>query len=167
MLPAVHRDGQGPSKEGSMTETAEKPRIDWPKAAPEGMKAMLALESAISARIDRKLLHLVKFRASQINGCAYCLAMHSKEALADGEDPRRLFLLDAWRESHLYDARERAALAWTDAVTRIAETQAPREVYEELAAHFSEEEVGYLTLGIATINAWNRIAIAGRSRHSD
>jgi AhpD family alkylhydroperoxidase len=150
-----------------MSESAEQPRINWAIAAPEGMKAMLALESAVSAKVDRKLLHLVKFRASQINGCAYCLAMHSKEALADGEDPKRLFLLDAWRESYLYDARERAALAWTDAVTLIADTQAPREVYDELAAHYSEEEIGYLTLAVATINAWNRVAIAGRSRHSD
>ncbi|HEX4736394.1 MAG TPA: carboxymuconolactone decarboxylase family protein [Allosphingosinicella sp.] len=150
-----------------MSETVEAPRINWPAAAPDGMKAMLALEDAVAAKVERKLLHLVKLRASQINGCAYCIAMHTKEALADGEQVLRLVLLDAWRESHLYDARERAALAWTEAVTRIAETQAPRDVYDALAAEFSEEEIAYLTLAIATINAWNRIAIAGRSRHSD
>ena len=150
-----------------MTHAVEQPRIDWPAAAPDGMKAMMALENAVAAKVDRMLLHLVKLRASQINGCAYCIAMHTKEALADGEQILRLTLLDAWRESHLYDARERAALAWTEKVTRIAETQAPRETYDALAAAFSEEEIGYLTLAIATINAWNRIAIAGRSGHSD
>jgi AhpD family alkylhydroperoxidase len=150
-----------------MSETVEQPRIDWAATAPEGMKAMLALESAVAVKVDRKLLHLVKLRASQINGCAYCLAMHTKEALADGETVPRVVLLDAWRESHLYDTRERAALAWTEAVTRIAETQAPRDVYDALAAAFNAEEIASLTLAIATINAWNRIAIAGRSRHSD
>ena len=150
-----------------MSETVEQPRINWPAAAPDGMKAMLALENAVAAKVERKLLHLVKLRASQINGCAYCIAMHTREALADGEQVLRITLLDAWRESHLYDARERAALAWTEAVTRIAETQAPLEVYDPLAAAFSEEEIGYLTLAISTINAWNRIAIAGRSRHTD
>jgi AhpD family alkylhydroperoxidase len=149
-----------------MIETVEQPRIDWPAMAPEGMKAMLALEKAV-AKVDRKLFHLVMLRASQINGCAYCLAMHTKEALADGETVPRVVLLDAWRESHLYDARERAALAWTEAVTRIAETQAPRDVYDALADAFSEEEIASLTLAIAAINAWNRLAIAGRSRHSD
>jgi AhpD family alkylhydroperoxidase len=150
-----------------MSETVEAPRIDWASAAPEGMKAMMALEKAVAAKVDRKLLHLVKLRASQMNGCAYCIAMHVKEALNDGEPILRLTLLDAWRESHLYDEREQAALAWTEAVTRIADGHAPRGIYDRLAAAFSAEEVASLTLAVATINAWNRVAIAGRSRHAD
>ncbi|HEX5183552.1 MAG TPA: carboxymuconolactone decarboxylase family protein [Allosphingosinicella sp.] len=150
-----------------MSETVEAPRIDWPSAAPEAMKALMALEKAIAAKVDRKLFHLIKLRASQMNGCAYCIAMHVKEALADGEPIQRLTLLDAWHESHLYDERERAALEWTEAVTHIADGHAPREIYDRLAASFSPEEVANLTLAATAINAWNRVAIAGRSRHMD
>jgi AhpD family alkylhydroperoxidase len=150
-----------------MSETVEAPRIDWPSAAPEAMKAMMALEKAVAAKVDRKLLHLIKLRASQMNGCAYCIAMHVKEALNDGEQILRLTLLDAWRESHLYDERERAVLEWTEAVTCIADGHAPRVIYDRLTALFSPEEVANLTLAATAINAWNRIAIAGRSRHMD
>ena len=150
-----------------MSETVEAPRIEWPSAAPEAMKAMMALEKAVAAKVDRKLFHLIKLRVSQMNGCAYCIAMHVKEALRDGEQILRLTLLDAWRESHLYDERERAVLEWTEAVTRIADSHAPREIYDRLAALFSAEEVANLTLAATAINAWNRIAISGRSRHAD
>ena len=104
-------------------------------------------------------------RASQINGCAYCLHMHSADAMKEGESPARLFLLDAWHESALYSPRERAALAWTDALTLVSQTHAPDEVYEEVQRHFSPEETVKLTMLIATINSWNRIAIGFRSAH--
>ena len=143
----------------------EEPRLDAFRAAPDGVKAMFQLENVVSKQIDSKLLHLVKLRASQINGCSYCIDMHTHEALQAGEEPRRLLLLDAWEESHDFTEQERAALAWTDALTRISETHAPKELFEELGRHFSEEEISYLTLAIATINSWNRLAIAFRSRY--
>jgi AhpD family alkylhydroperoxidase len=137
-----------------------------PYAYPDALKPMLALEEYLAkSGLDKGLIHLLKTRASQINGCAYCLHMHTSDAIAGGETPARLFLLDAWEESKLYTPRERAALAWTDAVTRIAETHAPDEAYEGLKAHFSEAEIVNLTLLIATINSWNRIAIGFRSQH--
>lgn len=139
------------------------PRLDPFALAPRPMQAMLELESRIrAAGLEPGLLHLVKFRASQINGCAYCLDMHSREARADGEREERLHLLAAWREAPLYSPRERAALAWTEAVTCIAETAAPDADYEAARAQFSEEELVALTLAITTINAWNRLAIAFR-----
>jgi AhpD family alkylhydroperoxidase len=104
-------------------------------------------------------------RASQINGCAYCLHMHSADALKEGEDPKRLFLLDAWEESNMYTPRERAALAWTEALTRVSETHAPDEDFEALKPHFSEQEIADLTLAISIINTWNRLAIGLRSQH--
>jgi AhpD family alkylhydroperoxidase len=111
------------------------------------------------------LIHLVKTRASQINGCAFCIHMHTRDARALGESEERLYLLDAWRESPLYSDRERAALAWTEAVTLVSETHVPDDVYAELRRHFSEEEVVKLTVLVATINAWNRISISFRSLH--
>ena len=107
----------------------------------------------------------MKTRASQINGCAFCIHMHTREARGRGETEERLYLLDAWRESPLYSERERAALAWTEAITLIHETHAPDEVYEEVRRHFSEQELVDLTLAIATINVWNRMAISFRSVH--
>lgn len=141
-------------------------RLNPYAAAPEAMKGMTDLEARLAASgLERSLYHLVKTRASQINGCAYCIHMHTREARAHGESEERLYLLDAWRESPLYTARERAALAWTEVLTLIGETHAPDEIYAELKAHFDEAEQVNLTLLIATINAWNRIAIGFRSIH--
>ena len=117
------------------------------------------------AAAEPSLVELIKMRASQINGCAYCLHMHARDARAKGESEERLYLLDAWRESPLYTDRERAALAWTEAVTLVSQTHAPDDVYEELRGQFSEEEVVKLTVAVATINAWNRIAISFRAVH--
>jgi AhpD family alkylhydroperoxidase len=113
--------------------------------------------------LDHRLLELVKMRASQINGCAFCLDMHSKDARAAGETEQRLYLLDAWREVDLYSERERAALAWTEAVTLVSEGHVPDEVFAQARAHFSEEELVSLTMAIVAINGWNRLAIAFRA----
>lgn len=135
-------------------------------AAPDTMKPLIALEATLKeSGLEHSLIHLVKMRASQINGCAYCLHMHSADAMKEGESPARLFLLDAWHESALYSPRERAALAWTDALTLVSQTHAPDAVYEEVQRHFSPEETVKLTMLIATINSWNRIAIGFRSAH--
>jgi AhpD family alkylhydroperoxidase len=143
-----------------------KPRLDPFAAAPKTMQAMLALEAHLhGSGLEMSLYHLVKTRASQINGCAYCVHMHTRDARAHGESEERLYLLSAWRESPLYSERERAALAWTEALTLIAETHAPDEIYEEVRRNFSEEETVKLTLLIGAINSWNRIAIGFRSIH--
>ena len=143
-----------------------KPRLDPFRAAPASMEAMLALEGHVRAcGLEHGLIHLVKTRASQINGCAYCVHMHTRDARVAGESEERLYLLSAWRESPLYTERERAALGWTDALTLVAETNAHDAAYLPLHDHFSAEEVVKLTLLISTINAWNRIAIGFRSLH--
>src|SRR5262249_1315845 len=116
--------------------------------------------------LERTLIELVKMRASQINGCAYCLDMHSRDARKNGETEQRLYLLDAWQESPLYTPRERAALAWTEAVTHIAETHAPDDPFEEVRRHFSEVETVNLTTLIGMINLWNRWAISFRNQHA-
>ncbi len=132
-------------------------------AAPEAMKAMMELEAKVQAQgLEQSLVNLVKVRASQINGCAFCLNMHTAEARAAGEIEARLHLLNAWREAPCYSRRERAALAWTDALTRIADTHAPDEDYELLREHFSDDERVKLTLAIVAINGWNRFAISFR-----
>jgi len=113
--------------------------------------------------LDHSLLELVKLRASQINGCAHCIDMHTKELRADGESEQRLYLLNAWRESPFYSDRERAALAWTEAVTLVADTQVPDEVYEEVRKQFTEEELVNLTLALVAINGANRLNIAFRT----
>lgn len=139
-------------------------RIDFTKASPEVTKGLLGLERYLrTCGLEESLLLLVKMRASQINGCAYCLDMHSKDARAAGETEQRLYVLDAWRESPFYTDRERAALAWTESLTRIADTHAPDEVFREVREHFDEKELADLTLAIVTINAWNRIAIGFRA----
>jgi AhpD family alkylhydroperoxidase len=136
------------------------------QAAPEAMKAMGALESHVqNSGLEASLIDLVKTRASQINGCAFCIHMHTRDARRRGESEERLYLLDAWRESPLYTERERAALAWTEAVTLVAQTHVPDAVYEEVRRHFAENELVELTLLVAAINAWNRIAISFRSVH--
>ena len=130
------------------------------------LKPMLALEeSVVSSGLEKSLIHLVKTRASQINGCAFCIHMHTTEARRDGESEARLYLLDAWRESALYAPRERAALGWTEALTLVAQTHAPDADYDALEPHFDDTEKVKLTLVIMTINAWNRLAVGFRSVH--
>jgi len=145
---------------------AEQPaRMGWARQAPEVYKAMVRLDAAARQGLDPKLLELVKIRASQINGCANCLHMHTSDARKAGETEARIYLLNAWRESNLYSARERAALAWTEALTLVAETHAPDADYEAARAQFNDEELVHLTLAISAINAWNRIAIGFRAEH--
>ena len=139
-------------------------RFNYAKAAPGAYKAMLALDEYLaSCGLETALLHLIKPRASQINGCAYCLDMHWKDLRAAGENEQRLYSLDAWRECPYYSDRERAALAWTEAVTQVAKDHVPEEVYDAVRSHFSEKELCDLTLAIAAINAWNRLSIAART----
>jgi AhpD family alkylhydroperoxidase len=141
-------------------------RLNPYNVAPETLQPLMTLEEGFKAGpLEESLIELVKTRASQINGCAYCLHMHTSDALKAGERPERLFLLDAWEESAMYTPRERAALAWTDALTLVAATHAPDAAYDGLAAHFSPQEIVQLTLLIATINSWNRIAIGFRLHH--
>ena len=139
-------------------------RLNYAKAFPQGVHAVLNLDKVIRASgLEPSLLELVKTRASQINGCAYCLDMHSKDARAAGETEQRLYALSAWRETSFYTPRERAALAWTEAITNIQQGHAPDTVYEEVRKEFSEAELVRLTLAIAQINTWNRIAIGFRA----
>jgi AhpD family alkylhydroperoxidase len=139
-------------------------RFNFMKAAPGVYEAMLGLEKYLQeCGLEQTLLHLLKLRASQINGCAYCLDMHWKDLRASGEKEQRLYSLDAWRECPYYTERERAALAWAEAVTLITDGHAPDAVYEELRAQFSEKEMCDLTLAVAAINAWNRLAISSRT----
>jgi AhpD family alkylhydroperoxidase len=139
-------------------------RLDYAKTAPEGVKAMFGLEQYVrNSGLDRSLLELVKMRASQINGCAFCLDMHSKDARSAGETEQRLYALSAWRETPFFTERERAALAWTEAVTRVSESHMPDETYETVREHFTEKELVDLTLTIVAINGWNRLAISFRS----
>ena len=141
-----------------------KERMDWKSTAPEGYAAMRGLEIyARRAGLEGSLLELVKTRASQINGCAYCLDMHTKDARAQGETEQRLYALAAWHEAPFYSDRERAALAWTEAVTRIGEDRVTDKVYAEARRHFSEKELVDLTLAIVAINGWNRLAVAFRT----
>ncbi|MBO1076346.1 carboxymuconolactone decarboxylase family protein [Roseomonas marmotae] len=140
------------------------PRLDYFATAPRMLQPMLALERAVATSgMEHSLIHLVKTRASQINGCAFCIEMHSRDAMAAGESPARLFLLDAWREAPHYTERERAALAWTEALTLVSTTGAPDADYDGLRPHFSDEEIVKLSLLIATINAWNRLSVGFRS----
>ena len=139
-------------------------RLNPYKASPKAYQAMLALgQVAESSGLERPLLELVKMRASQINGCAYCLDMHSKDARALGETEQRIYLLNAWREAPFYTERERAALEWTEAVTLVSESHVPDDVYERVKALFTPEEVANLTLAIVVINGWNRLSIAFRA----
>ncbi len=141
-----------------------KARIDLMHVNPGVMHAMLGLERQVrQAGFDPLLLDLVRMRASQINGCAYCLDMHSKDARATGETEQRLYGLDAWRETPYYSARERAALEWTEALTLVADTRVPDDVYERVREQFSEDELVHLSLAIVAINGWNRLNIAARS----
>jgi AhpD family alkylhydroperoxidase len=140
------------------------PRLNFFQAAPDGVKAMMSVEAAIGkSGLEHGLLELVRLRASQINGCAFCIHMHVTDAVKAGEDEMRLHLLDAWREAPIYSDRERAALAWTESLTLVAETRAPDEDYDLVRSHFSDEEIAYLTLLIGSINLWNRLSIGLRA----
>ena len=140
-------------------------RLDPWATNPKAMEAMLNLESYLHhCGLEFSLIELVKIRASQINGCAFCLHMHSTDARKAGEAEARLYLLNAWREAPIYTPRERAALAWTEALTRVTDTRAPDADYQWAKAHFSEEELVDLTLLIGAINVWNRIAVGFRSQ---
>jgi AhpD family alkylhydroperoxidase len=140
-------------------------RLRYATAAPGGYKAMLQLSEYVHhSGLEESLLNLVDVRASQINGCAFCLDMHTKDARAAGESEQRLYLLPAWREARsFYSEREQAALEWTEAVTLVAEDHVPDEVYERVRPHFTDEELANLTLAIATINSWNRLNVAFRT----
>src|ERR1044072_8655983 len=139
-------------------------RIDYSKASPAAFRAMYGLERYVrGCGLEASLLELIKMRASQINGCAFCLDMHSKDARAAGETEQRLYLLNAWPAPPCYTDRERAALAWTEAPTLVADDQVPDEVYEEVSQHFSEKELVDLSLAVVAINGWNRLAIGFRS----
>src|SRR5215510_2100937 len=141
-----------------------EPRFNPYKLSPGGYKAMAGLEAFLaSCSIEKNLLHLIKLRASQINGCAYCIDMHWKDLRAAGENEQRLYGLDAWEESPYYSDRERAALAWTDAVTNIQDGHVPDDVHDRVQKFFSENELADLTFAIASINGWNRLNIAART----
>ena len=144
---------------------AEPLRMDFTKVAPEAYKHLIALEQTIAPKIDKTLYHLLKVRASQINGCAFCIGMHTDEALRDGEMIERLMMLDAWDESSLFNDKERALLEWVEEVTLISEGHARKEAFDALKTHFSEDEVVWLTLAAAMINTWNRIAISSRAQY--
>ncbi|CAN1602808.1 carboxymuconolactone decarboxylase family protein [Pseudomonas corrugata] len=140
-----------------------QPRIDFYTASPDAFKAMLALENAVmKLGLEKSLLELVKLRSSQINGCAFCIDMHTADARKDGETERRLYAVTAWREAPFFTPRERAALAWTEALTRLSDTHAPDADYELLNEHFNPKEMVDLTVAINAINGWNRLAVGFR-----
>jgi AhpD family alkylhydroperoxidase len=144
-----------------MPQKIAQQRLEAMKVAPGAFKAMSALQTYVDGSgLERPLIELVKIRASQINGCAFCLAMHTKDARKAGESDERMHLLAAWREAPIYSARERAALAWTEAVTLISEHHVPDEIYDEARRQFSEKELVDLTAAVVAINGWNRAAIA-------
>ncbi|MPZ17739.1 MAG: carboxymuconolactone decarboxylase family protein [Luteitalea sp.] len=138
-------------------------RIDYRESARGALKALFGLETYLrSSGLERNLLHLIKLRVSQLNGCAYCIDMHSKDLRTAGDSEQRLYLLDAWKESPFYTERERAALAWAEAVTRLTGGEVPDEVFKLARKEFSETELADLTLAVAAINSWNRLNIAFR-----
>jgi AhpD family alkylhydroperoxidase len=140
-----------------------KARLDYARLAPGVYDAMDSLDRYLqTCGLEDSLLHLARLRASQLNGCAYCLDMHWKDLRALGATEQRLYSLDAWRETPYYTDRERAALAWTEAVTRVADGHVPDAVFDEVRPHFTEQELSNLTLAVAAINAWNRLSIAAR-----
>ncbi len=143
-------------------------RINLMTVNPGIRHAMLGLEAQVSkSGLDSRLLHLVRMRASQINGCAYCLDMHSKDARAEGETEQRLYGLSAWRETPYYSPREQAALDWTEALTLVTDGHVPDEVFERMKRHFSDDEIAHLSLAIVAINGWNRLNVAARTVPGD
>jgi AhpD family alkylhydroperoxidase len=156
---------------GQVTETVQA-RLDYKKIAPDVIQAMQGLEECVyksgrKAGLERTLLHLVKLRASQINGCAWCIDMHIKDARSEGETEQRLYLVSAWRESPFFTERERAALEWTEAVTLVSQDHVPEQVYENARRHFTEAELVYLTLAVVAINGWNRFNVSFRTVAGD
>jgi AhpD family alkylhydroperoxidase len=143
----------------------EAPRLKLTDMPPDAYRHLLELEGLIARHVEPTLYHLIKLRASQINGCAYCLEMHTDQALRHGEKVERLTALGGWHESPLYTDKERAALAWTDEVTLIADKHASKEAYEGLKPYFTDEEIGWLILAAVQINSWNRIAISTRAQY--
>ncbi len=140
-----------------------QPRIDFYTASPDALKAMIALETAVSKLpLEKSLIELVKLRASQINGCAFCVDMHTADARKGGETERRLYAVSVWRETPFFTPRERAALAWTESLTLLSQTHAPDEDYELLSVQFTPKEMVDLTVAITTINSWNRLAVGFR-----
>ena len=149
-----------------MSSTANhlEPRIRYATVAPGAARAMADLEAYVrETGLEKSLLELVKIRASQLNNCAYCLDMHTKDARAAGESEQRIYTLSAWRETPFYTERERAALLWTETLTLLSENDVPDDVFEEVRAHFSEEELVNLTMAVIAINGWNRIGVGFRS----
>ena len=141
-------------------------RLNYAKSSPAAFKAIMALEDYVqNSGLERRFIHLIKLRASQINGCAYCVDMHVKESRHDGLSEQWINLMCVWRESPVYDVRERALLGWVDAVTDIARTGAPDEAYAALKENFSEKEMTDITVAIGAINVWNRLAVGFRSQH--
>jgi AhpD family alkylhydroperoxidase len=141
-------------------------RLNYVKAAPEVYEGMLALQRLIEkSGLEKPLLELIKIRASQINRCAFCLHMHTRDARKAGETEERIYMLDAWRESPLFTDRERAALGWTEVLTLLPQTGAPDDVYAHVVAQFSEPEIAHLTLAIGAINMWNRFGVGFRLPH--
>jgi AhpD family alkylhydroperoxidase len=143
----------------------EAPRFELKDMPQEAYRHLLQMEGLIGQHVEPILYHLIKLRASQINGCAYCLEMHTDQALRHGEKVERITSLDGWHESPLYSDKERAALAWVDELTLIAEKHASREAFDELKRYFSDEEIGWLILAAVQINSWNRIAISTRAQY--
>ena len=143
----------------------EAPRFELNEMPQDIYRHLLQMEGLVAQHLDLELYHLIKLRASQINGCAFCLAMHTDQALQHGEKPERIVSLDAWEESPLYTDKERAALAWVEELTLIADSGASKESFEALKPHFSEEEIGWLILAAVQINSWNRIAISSRAQY--
>lgn len=141
-----------------------KERINYGKVAPEAIKGLLEIEKFVaSSSLDRKIFELVKYRASQINGCAYCMDMHTKDARHAGESEQRLYVLSAWRETTFFTEKERTALAWTEALTLISSNEVSDELYSEVHKHFDDKELVALTMAIIGINGWNRLAIPFRT----
>jgi AhpD family alkylhydroperoxidase len=156
--------GPNPPYDGDVKNTKLQPRVDFNSSATDAYRAMIALETAVrKTGLERSLLELVKLRASQINGCGYCIDMHTKDARAAGETEQRLYCLSVWEETPFYTDRERAALAWTEATTRIADRNVPDELFEQVREFFTEQELVNLTLAVIAINGWNRMSIAFRA----
>ncbi|MEO9338170.1 carboxymuconolactone decarboxylase family protein [Mesorhizobium sp. SB112] len=143
-----------------------KPRLEFFKADTELLKAVQAMNATVDqCGLEKELLHLIKLRASQINGCSYCIDMHTREARHDGESEQRLYLVSAWRESPLYSERERAAFEWTETLTRIADKPVTDGLYAEMLNHFSEQELVQLSVAIGMINVWNRLCVSFHAVH--
>jgi AhpD family alkylhydroperoxidase len=155
---------EAPARKGAETVVPHGPRIDFRRVSPRALQAQLGLETFVrQSGLEPSLVHLVKVRASVMNGCAYCVDMHTKEARKDGETEQRLYAVPVWRETPFFTARERAALAWTESVTDLPRTGAPDEAFEEVARHFDEEELVALTMAIVAINGWNRLSVSFRN----